>query len=235
MILIMVFLPEEYQEERIDVRYYISVMWSFLHKYRSIIISIIIFTIFTEGIDFADNFFFKYLVDNAEGVMAGSVSTALFGKIIVLTLLIYLGIRLAGAFIWHGKMNLINNLSSNLMRDVEQKGFWHIITLSYRFHLNKKTGSLISQFTRGVNKIESFVDAIVFNFIPVFFRLVFSIGVIFYFDPMSALILFLMSLMFIIVGVYITNKQRIPQAIANYREDMLKQNINDVFLNIDSV
>jgi len=121
------------------------------------------------------------------------------------------------------------------MSDIEKSSFWHIINLSFRFHSDKRTGSIISQFTRGVSRVESFVDAFVFNFLPVLFRLLLSISVISYFDTTTALALVVMALLYIFFGVLITNKQKIPQAIANYREDVLKQNLSDVFLNIDTV
>ena len=175
------------------------------------------------------------MVDKATLFSNNELPAEMFAKIIGISVAIFFVIRMLGAVFWFSIIRLINKLDSRIMSDLEQKSFWHIINLSYRFHLNKKTGSIISQFTRGVNKVESFADAFIFNFVPVTFRMILSIGVIFYFDAGTAITLLVMTIIFIFVGVYITNKQKIPQNTANYNEDILKQNLSDVFLNIETV
>jgi ATP-binding cassette, subfamily B, heavy metal transporter len=221
--------------ENIDLKYNLRVLWSFLKKYRSTFFWVILIIFAIEINSFIDNFVFKYLIDQAALFTAEQITAALFGKIIVYTVLFFLGLKLIGAYLWYLNINVVNKLESRLMNDIEKKSFWHIITLSYRFHINKKTGSIISQFTRGVNKVESFADAFIFNFVPVVFRMVLSVSVIFYFDAVTAICLIVMTLLFIIAGVYITNKQKLPQNITNYHEDNLKQNLSDVFTNIETV
>jgi ATP-binding cassette, subfamily B, heavy metal transporter len=221
--------------ENIDLKYNLRVLWSFLKKYRSTFFWVILIIFAIEINSFIDNFVFKYLIDQAALFTKEQITAALFGKIIVYTVLFFLGIKLIGAYLWYLNINVVNKLESRLMNDIEKKSFWHIITLSYRFHINKKTGSIISQFTRGVNKVESFADAFIFNFVPVIFRMILSVSVIFYFDAVTAICLMVMTLLFVIAGVYITNKQKLPQNIANYHEDNLKQNLSDVFMNIETV
>ncbi len=221
--------------ENIDMKYNLKVLWSFLRKYKLIFFGTIGFIFMNEVVTFFDNFIFKYLVDKATLFTNEQIAAELFAKIVLITIIIFLGLRLVGALFWFIILHLINRLETNLMSDIEKKSFWHIINLSYLFHLNKKTGSIISQFTRGVNKVESFADAFIFNFVPVTFRIIISVGVIFYFDKTTALILTIMTALFIIFGIKITNIQKVPQNIANYREDILKQNLSDVFLNIETV
>jgi ATP-binding cassette, subfamily B, heavy metal transporter len=221
--------------EQIDLKYNIKKLWSFLRKYKLLFFGLIFLIFLKEFISFLDNFIFKYLIDKGGQFLDQLITVDIFKKIILFSVLAYFGISMINTVIWYFVVRSVNILDSKLMSDIERKSFWHILTLSYRYHLNKKTGSIISQFTRGVNKVESFTDAFIFNFIPVSFKLLLSISVIFYFDITTAICLMIMVIVFIVVGIVITNKQKIPQNIANFREDTLKQNLSDVFLNIETV
>ncbi len=221
--------------EEIDLKYNLKVLWSFVGKYKLVFFSIIGVFFLNEIISFMDNFIFKYLIDKGALLNEGAITIEFFGKILLITIGVFFMLKILSSIFWFLSIHLINILDSRMMSDIEKKSFWHILNLSYRFHLNKKTGSIISQFTRGVNKVESFTDAFIFHFIPISFRLILSIGVILYFDMMTAVSLMIMTAAFIFLGIYITNLQKIPQNIANYREDTLKQNLSDVFLNIETV
>jgi len=230
-------MDEEFLKKygEVDLKYNLKTLWNFLRKYKTLFWGLIFVIFIGEIIVFMDNFIFKYLVDKATLFSQEAITMNLFAKIILYTVLVFLAIKLAGAVFWYVRMHLTNRLESGLMSDIEKKAFWHISNLSYRFHLNKKTGSIISQFTRGINNAERFADAFIFNFVPVTFKIILSLGVIVYFDKITALILLGMVTLFIFTGVYITNKQKKPQNLANYREDTLKQNLGDVFLNIETV
>jgi ATP-binding cassette, subfamily B, heavy metal transporter len=219
----------------IDLKFNLKVLWGFLSKYKFFVYSLVVLSFLLEVASFFDSFLFKYLVDKAALFSDGLLSAEMFSKVLLISLVIYVGVVALKSMFWFYKIRFINKLDSNVMRDVERKSFFHIINLSYQYHANKKTGSIISQFTRGVSRVESFVDAFVFNFIPVAFRLILSFGIIFYFDIPTAISILVMSVVFIFVGVKITNLQKIPQAIANHREDILKQNLSDVFMNIETV
>jgi ATP-binding cassette subfamily B protein len=188
-----------------------------------------------EVVHFFDNFLFKYLVDKATLFNQGTLDAVLFTKLVFLALGVYLLVKLIGAALWFFTFKFINKLEASVMNDIEKKSFWHIINLSYRFHINKRTGSLISKFTRGVSKVESFTDAVIFNFFPSIFRLALSFGVIFYLDVYTSLALAGMCLAFIIMGIIFTSLQKVPQGEANDREDDLKHNLSDIFINVETV
>ncbi len=219
----------------INVKENLKKFWHFVSKYKGLTLGLIILIIGTETASFFDNFIFKYLIDQGTLFSQNEITAVVFSKLILLAVLIFLGVKLLDALFWYLKIRYVNKLESNVLADVEQASFWHITNLSYRFHSDKKTGSLISQFTRGVNKVESLMDVFIFNFVPVIVRLILSVTVLAYFDTTTAIILASMAIVYTIIGVYITHKQKIPQAIANYAEDDLKQNLSDVFLNIETV
>ncbi|MBU0457038.1 MAG: ABC transporter ATP-binding protein/permease [Nanoarchaeota archaeon] len=223
------------QKTEIDIKYNLKVLWGFLREYKKYMFGLILIIFLLEVSSFFDNFVFKFLVDKANLFSQNLITIEGFKDFLLLIILIFFAVRLLSALFWYWRIELLNKLDSSIMSDLERSSFWHIINLSYRFHINKKTGSMISQFTRGVNKTESLIDTFAFRFLPVIFGLLISVSVIFYFDIITAIILIVMTILFIIVGVIITNFQKIPQNIANNNEDSLKQNISDVFQNIETV
>ncbi|MBU1111451.1 MAG: ABC transporter ATP-binding protein [archaeon] len=223
------------KEAEVDLKYDLKVLWGFLSKYKLFFWGMIFLAFIREAGAMADNFIFKYLVDKAELFTQDAITAEIFAKVILLSVLVFIALKIITSVLWYISIKFSVKLDSKLMKDIEKKTFSHIINLSYRFHLGKKTGSIISKFTRGVNKVESLVDAFMYNFVAVMFRIILSIGVIFVFDMVTSLILLITTAAVIFTGVIITNMQKQPQSMANYREDNLKQNLSDVFLNIDTV
>jgi len=221
--------------EKPNLKYTLKVFWGFVKKYQWVFYLIVLFMFLNELVHFFDNFLFKYLVDKSTLFSQGTLDATLFTKLIITALIVYLAVKLFGALLWFYTFKFVNKLEASVMNDIEKRSFWHIITLSYRFHINKRTGSLISKFTRGVSKVESFTDAVVFNFIPSVFRLALSFGVIFYLDVYTAIALVVMCLAFMVMGVIFTSWQKIPQEEANDREDDLKHNLSDIFINVETV
>tara|TARA_Y100000310_G_scaffold79380_1_gene76102 strand:- start:86 stop:1912 length:1827 start_codon:yes stop_codon:yes gene_type:complete len=228
---------EEYLKKyEVSHKYNLKILWSYLRQSKKLIFWIILLMLAVEVISFADNFIFKFLVDKATEFGVGDLAKEQFLNFMFMIIGIYFFLRgiLAPSFHFI-RIKLFNRLEGDLMSNLEKDSFWHIMTRSYDFHLNKKTGSIISQMTRGVSKVETMLDSFIFNFIPTIFRIILSIGIIIYFDIITAIILGVMIVLFLLVGVYITEKQRKPQNEANYREDLLKQNVGDVFTNIETV
>jgi len=220
---------------KLDLKYTLKVFWGFVKKYQFLLYGVIFLSLLNEVIHFTDTLLFKYLVDKATLYSQGQIEAAALSLLILTVLGIYLLIKLMGGIVNFFMLKGVNNLEGNLMNDIEKSSFWHIITLSYRFHVNKRTGSLISKFTRGVGKVESFTDAVLFNFVPVIFRLLLSLGVILYLDFPTSIALGVMCIVFITFGVIATRVQKRPQEEANDREDYLKHNLSDVFMNIETV
>ena len=220
----------------VDTKYNLKVIWKYLMKYKGVVLTLLLLVTLVEIIAFFDNFLFKFLIDKATDFSKGLVTEADFLSFLILLIVIFFLLRGVGTgILWFINLKLFNRLEGGFMNDLEKNSFWHVLTLSYRYHINKKTGSIISQFTRGVNKVESMLDAMYFHFFPVIIRIILSISVIIYFDVATALALLIMTVCFITWEFWITNKQKNRQNLANYQEDILKQNLSDVFLNIETV
>lgn len=225
-----------FKKYEVDTSYNLKVLWSYVSRYKLVVFSLIGIVLALELTNFLDNFVFKFLVDKATEFSNGLVGAKEFIQFLVLIVMVFVLVKGGvGSILWWGRMRLLNHLEAGVLNELEKNAFWHILNLSYRYHLNKKTGSLISQFTRGVSKTEGLMDAFVFNFIPTIFEVAISLGVIVYFDKITAIIFGLTVTAYLINGIYFTHKQKLPQSEANYREDVLKQNLSDIFTNIETV
>ncbi len=220
---------------KLDMKYTLKVLWGFVRKYKVALYTLIGIIIIGETVHFADKLLFKYIVDKAMLFSEGSISGDSFMWVIIAAVIALMGIKLVDAILWFLRLRKINYLEAHIMSDIEQKSFWHVINLSYRFHVNKRTGSLISQFTRGVHQVEPFADSVLFNFIPVLMQLIISVGVIVYFDFATSMALLLMCAAFMLAGAIVTHLQKEPQEEVNNNDDNLKHNLSDVFLNIETV
>ncbi|MBI4981472.1 ABC transporter ATP-binding protein [Candidatus Woesearchaeota archaeon] len=227
--------PRNKTRYKLDMKYTLKVLWSFVRKYKLALYTLIGIIIIGETVHFADKLLFKYIVDKAMLFSGGGISGESFMWAVVAVVLALIGFRLVDAILWFLRLRKINYLEANIMSDIEQKSFWHVINLSYRFHVNKRTGSLISQFTRGVHQVEPFADSVLFNFIPVVVQLALSVGVIIYFDFATSMALLLMCVVFVLAGAIATHIQKEPQEEANENDDNLKHNLSDIFLNIETV
>lgn len=225
-----------FKKYEVDTGYNLRVLWKYIGKYKLLVFLLIGIVLALELANFFDNFIFKFLVDKATAFSKGLVGMQDFIQFLALMVMLFLLVKgVVGSVLWWGKMRLLNRLEAGVLNELERDAFWHILNLSYRYHLNKKTGSLISQFTRGVSKTEGLMDTFLFNFIPTIFEVAISLGVIAYFDKITAIIFGLTVVAYLVNGVYFTHKQKIPQSEANYREDVLKQNLSDIFTNIETV
>jgi len=78
-------------------------------------------------------------------------------------------------------------------------------------------------------------DTIFFNFIPLLLQAVITITSLVYFDTNSALIIFLLIIVFLIFSFAVNLKQQRANMEANDAEDSEKATISDIFTNIESI
>ncbi len=189
----------------------------------------------SESIALVDRFFFKIIVDRGTEFVQGSYALSLFTHVLIIIAVLFVALSLSRSIIKFAHLHLINRLDAYLIRDLKQKFFNHILTLSYRFHTTHKTGSLISRLVRGGRSIELMTDIIIFNFAPLLFQLVLVGGALLYFDWVPALIVVTTILSFIAYS-YGIQKIMQPHALrANDFEDVEKGKVSDFLTNIDSI
>ncbi len=209
--------------------------WSFLKKYKILFFTIIFLVLINSATHLIDRLLFKKIVDDGSLFLSGGLGIDVFKSVLLIVLAVYLVnifFRVSAKWL---QIHLMNRLDSGLITDLKRKFFSHIINLSHKFHTTHKTGSMISRITRGAGAIERMTDFMVFNTLPLVFELVIVGAALIYFDYVSAIVVFAVSIVFFLFSLHIQNLQKKSNVELNNSEDIEKANIGDFFTNIDSI
>ena len=223
------------RDYKVPVRENMKYYFSLLSKYKGMAILGLIVVMIVQLAALGERFLFKAVIDNAEKLAMGSMT-----KIAFVDSLIFLGIIFFIIFIskvitaWL-RIHAVNHLDARLMRDLKQKFFNHLISLSHKFHSEKKTGAIISRVTRGSRAIEIITDVIVFSILPLLFRFSLILASFVYFDVSTGIALLLTSVIFVWYSIWMQTRQEKDQISSNQAEDLEKGIIGDVFTNIDTI
>jgi ATP-binding cassette subfamily B protein len=221
--------------EKIDFRYNMRIYWNLLKKYKPVFITLIVLTIIVEALFIADKFLFKVIIDNATEFISGTLAQSAFIQILIWVLIAFaviVVIRSAGKWL---NVHILTRIDANLIYDLKEKFFNHIVSLDHNFHTTHKTGSLISRLGRGSSAIETMSDVLFFNFTILFINLVLVGASLAYFSPLPALVIVITAVAFIGYSFIIQNLQQESKIRFNRDIDIEKGMIADVFTNIDSI
>ncbi len=222
-------------KEKIDFKHDLGIYFSHLKKYGFLAIFILIMALFLEANYVVVKYLFKIIIDSSNDYLVQKILKNQLILIFLQVASIFGGILLSRIIVkWIFVHNIIQ-LSVKMMFDVKKRFFNHILHLSHDFHTNNKSGTLISRLIRGSKSIDLMNDIICFQFSSLLFKLIVVCGFIIYFDWVSALIIFLTVVAFIIFSLFIQNNQQSYNLAANHAEDGEKGFISDIYTNIDSV
>ena len=125
-----------------------------------------------------------------------------FGNIIIF----FVVFQILSWTLWRVGGLAIVKLEIPVMRDLSQKVFGHLTTMSYRFFANSFGGSLVSQTNRFVSGFERLYDVLVFDFVGISVRFIFSSIVLFTFAPSVAIGLIIWSTLFVASSLFLSIK-----------------------------
>ena len=219
----------------IDFKYNLKVYWSFVKKYKALIIGVLLLILFFQGFHVTERYLFKILMDQGADYLADTITRDAFLKALTTVAIVFLTlaiIQVIFRWIW---LSLINKFESSAMLDLKKKMFDHVIHLDHEFHTSNKTGSMISRLIRGANAVERLSDVFLFNFAPLLFQVIVVSGSILLFDATSALVVIITVTLFIGYSLYINKKQQKANLAANDAEDEEKAVISDYLMNIESI
>tara|TARA_Y100000310_G_scaffold340741_1_gene437567 strand:- start:308 stop:2104 length:1797 start_codon:yes stop_codon:yes gene_type:complete len=222
-------------EWKIEWKYNLSVYWSFLGKYKLLLLSLLILVLIVEALFIVDKYILKLIIDSGTEYLAGNLLRGVFMQTLLIIAIVFLSVvvlRITGQWI---KIHLMNILESKMILDLKRRFFNHLIKLSYNFHTTHKTGSLISRMLRGAGSLENVTDIIIFHFAPLILQLIIVIASIIYFSKISVIVILITVLSFISYGFYIQQIQQGSRLKLNNSEDIEKGFVSDVFTNIDSI
>jgi len=223
------------KEEKIDFKYNIKQYLELLKRYKLLFFSLMFVILVVESTYVIDKFILKVIIDGGTEFLAGALQAPAYIQILTSMILIYVAVILVRTITKWSHIHFINRLDGKIMVDLKRKFFNHILHLDYNFHTTHKTGSLISRLVRAGRAIETTTDVLVFNFSPLVFQMIVSGSALFFFDKLSALVVFLTIAIFLTYSLIINYKQQFANLRANDAEDFEKANISDIFTNIDSI
>jgi ABC-type multidrug transport system fused ATPase/permease subunit len=222
-------------EEKTNYRENFAIYLSFLKKYWVIFAFLLVVGFISQANGTVNSYLFKYIVDYGTEFSDGTLALEIFMNILGIILVVFI-ISSIVKFVFEWLFtHLLIRLNGNLVRDLKQRFFNHIIKLSHNFHTTHKTGSLISRLGRGAGAMERMTDVLAFNFTPLIFALIIVGGSLAYFSKISAIVLVLTSIAFVLYSWIVLNLQKKWLLASNKTQDYEKGNLADFFTNVDSV
>ncbi|MFT4325901.1 MAG: ABC transporter ATP-binding protein, partial [Candidatus Woesearchaeota archaeon] len=221
--------------KNIEYAFSLRIYWNFLKKYKFRVFFLLFLILIVEASFIIENLVIKVIFDEGERLASGAIDATQFSEIMFLVIVFFIILGIVRAALKFLHIHTINRIDGNVIRDLKQYFFNHIVDLSYNFHTSHKTGSLISKLTRTGSAIERFTDVVVFQMMPLIFKLLITIIVLAFFHVPSAAIIFIITLIFIGFSVIMQNIQAPYTIAANDAEDDEKSQISDLLSNIDSI
>lgn len=227
---------EKEENKKINIKENLKIYFSFLFKYKFIVVAIILLIIIKEIEQVANKYVVKIGFDRASDFISGSLSSSELIKIIAIisVVLILMAIIISFGINWL-YVHLLNRIEAKMVYDMKEKYFSHIISLDNKFFATHKTGSLISRMSRSGSAIERMSDAIFFQFLSFIFQFVILIGSLIYLDKSSAIVISIVIILFISSSIGLQKTTNTRNEKANQSEDREKANVADMITNIDSV
>jgi ATP-binding cassette subfamily B protein len=111
---------------------------------------------------------------------------------------------LSGILIWRIAIFFVWTLERHVMRDIHREIFAHLMNLSAGFHANHFGGSLVSQANKLAGAYVRMADTTWFNLYGLLLAFAFTMIILYPLAPVTASMLLLFSIVFMIVSVRLT-------------------------------
>jgi len=124
-------------------------------------------------------------------------------------ILLYGGLSALGAIVaWRVLVVLIWRLEANVVRDMAQRLYSHLLLQSSDFHANHFGGSMVSQSAKLTGSYIRFADTTVFNVIPFLCSIVFTVVILAPKAPLFVVLLVACAIAYMISAVFVTKRVR---------------------------
>ncbi len=223
------------KKRNIDFKYNLSLYWDFLKEYKLIAFGLLLLILLMQVISLADKLLLKIIIDKGAEFTANTLSSNEFIQILFVVLGAFIVLSFVTMVFDFLKLHYTFRLNAGMVVDLRRKFFNHILHLDYNFHTTHKTGALISRLGRGGGAIERLTDFLIFQAIPFLLQVVVALISVIYFSWVSAIVIIITMLLFILYSFVILRFQGKANLITNNKEDIEKAHVGDFFTNIDSI
>lgn len=135
---------------------------------KSRVVMALVLVMLTKAIQLVMPFAYKGVIDRMAGASTGSDAV----WVIVALVWAYAGARFAAVLFDNVRNTLFERVGNEATRDLAVEVFRHLNTLSLRFHIERKTGSITRIIERGTKSIDLMLYLLLFNLAPVVIELV---------------------------------------------------------------
>lgn len=228
-------MPDREFYKKVDFKKNFESYLKIARPYTGLFVIVILLATLMEFLSIAEKYLFKIILDKGSLLIAETISSSAFMQTLLIIAAVFIGISIARVIDHWYRIALLNKLETNMIYDIKNKFFNHIVRLDHGFHTTHKTGSMISKLNRGTNALERMTDFLVFNVAPLVLQIILIGGSLLVLDWAAAVAIVLTAATFIVYGLYISYIQREAHVQSYTAEDREKGTISDVFMNIDSI
>ncbi|MGK0209006.1 MAG: ABC-type multidrug transport system fused ATPase/permease subunit [Patescibacteria group bacterium] len=204
-------------------------------EYKWLFILLIVITALLETLTLIPKLIFKEIIDSGAEFTSKTITTAEFTDYMQILILIFILFTIGRIVLKICKHTVLIALDSRVILKVKKIFFNHIISLDHNFHATHKTGSIISKLNRGSGAMEGLTDTFAFSIAPLIIQIIITSISFTFFNMKTAIVLVITSTAFIVLTIFIQQKQRAAKEIFNDTEDLERGNMADFFTNIESI
>ncbi|MGM5484168.1 MAG: ABC transporter ATP-binding protein [Nanobdellota archaeon] len=221
--------------KKIHYKYNLKIYWNFLKKYKLLFFGLLSLILFIEASYVADNYIFKLIVKYSEELIKEIINKGDFIFYLEILAIVFVVLMVFRSLAKFFQFHLMAHLGGGLRKDLKEFFFNHLVRLSFRFHSDEKKGALISKIIRNANAIDEMTDIIIFNFMPLFFKLSVVLITLLFISKIHAVIILSMIIVYLIYSIIFTQK-RMPYIVeSNEAEDFEKAKLADYMNNVESI
>ena len=183
------------------------------------------------------------LISNIEPFLYKSFVDIMTGKNITsnVSLLYYIVFGIAAVQFISGILNEFaiyfydRGFAINSLNEIRLHIFSYLQHLSFNFHQNKKSGSVISMMNRGQNAIDVYMQSLLFNIVLFLIDLIFLLVTLSFINVKLMIILLLTVILYIVSSMYLLKENLEKRAVFNKTDDAIKAVIADNLINYETV
>ncbi len=177
-------------------------------------------------------FYLKNIVD----YLQTNITQAVVWEVILIALATYFGVRLIGVILNELKDFIFARVEISITRKVSKRVFEHILELSTRFHLEKKSGAIANMIQRGLAGIEFVFRFSLFNILPTLIEMFLVIGILlFNYHPIFAITTIVTLTLYLTFTVFIVEQRAKVQRVYNGHVNKAQGMSLDSLTNVDTV
>ena len=161
-------------------RQVLGFVWQYVRKHPLTLSVMVVLLIVSTGLDVIKPFFYKEIVDT---IAQSTTATAESYRYLLLMVSLGIGCGAVHFSLHEFASRLLGSIVTQTMQTANREAFAHVQRLSTQFHVNAFAGSTSRKIGRGTDSMETLINRIWFNFLPLAMLTVCFMVVFAFFSP----------------------------------------------------